>query len=53
MPIRVLQVGLGPIGASIARRVGERAGFELAGGVDLGPVCGLGREIGVAVSSDL
>lgn len=62
MPIRVLQVGLGPIGASIARQVGERAGFELVGGVDLdpgkvgrdlGPVCGLGREIGGEVSGDL
>jgi 4-hydroxy-tetrahydrodipicolinate reductase len=62
MAIRVLQVGLGPIGASIARQVGVRAGFELVGGVDLdpgkvgrdlGPVCGMGREIGVAVSADL
>ncbi len=62
MAIRLLQVGLGPIGASIARQVGERAGFELAGGVDLDPgkvgrdlgdLCGLGREIGIAVSGDL
>ncbi|HEV7669216.1 MAG TPA: dihydrodipicolinate reductase [Thermoanaerobaculia bacterium] len=51
MAIRVLQVGLGPIGASIARQVMERAGFELVGGVDLDPA--KGREIGVMVSSDL
>lgn len=62
MPIRVLQVGLGPIGASIARQVGARAGFELAGGVDLdpgkvgrdlGPICGMGSETGISVSGDL
>jgi len=62
MAIRVLQVGLGPIGASIARQVGARAGFELVGGVDLdlgkvgrdlGPICGMGGEMGVAVSGDL
>ena len=61
MPIRVLQVGLGPIGASIARQVGHRAGFELVGGVDLdpekvgrdlGPICGL-SELGIAVAGDL
>ncbi len=62
MAIRVLQVGLGPIGASIARQVGARAGFELIGGVDLdpgkvghnlGPICGRGKEMGVVVSGDL
>lgn len=62
MAIRVLQVGLGPIGASIARQIAARAGFELVGGVDLdpgkvgrdlGPTCGMGREIGLAVSGDL
>ncbi len=62
MAIRVLQVGLGPIGASIARQVGARVGFELVGGVDLAPdkvgrdlgaICGMGKEIGVAVSGDL
>lgn len=62
MAIRVLQVGLGPIGASIARQVAARAGFELVGGVDLdpgkigrdlGPICSMGKVIGVAVSGDL
>ncbi len=52
MAIRVLQVGLGPIGASIARQVGERAGFELVGGVDLDPAKA-GRDLGVEVSADL
>lgn len=61
MAIRVLQVGLGPIGASIARQVGMRSGFELVGGVDLdpekvgrdlGPICGL-SELGIAVTGDL
>ena len=61
MAIRVLQVGLGPIGASIARQVGMRSGFELVGGVDLdpekvgrdlGPICGL-SELGIAVAGDL
>ncbi|MEP7010967.1 MAG: dihydrodipicolinate reductase [Acidobacteriota bacterium] len=62
MAIRVLQVGLGPIGASIARQIGARSGFELVGGVDLdpgkvgrdlGPICGLGKDLGIAVSGDL
>ena len=61
MPIRVLQIGLGPIGASIARQVGMRSGFELVGGVDLvpekvgrdlGPICGL-SELGIEVAGDL
>jgi 2,4-diaminopentanoate dehydrogenase len=51
MAIRVLQVGLGPIGALIARQVGARAGVELVGGVDLDP--GKGKEVGVTVSGDL
>ncbi len=62
MPIRVLQVGLGPIGLSIARQVAGRAGFALVGGVDLDPaksnrdvgtLAGLGREIGAIASGDL
>ncbi|HXU31657.1 MAG TPA: dihydrodipicolinate reductase [Thermoanaerobaculia bacterium] len=52
MAIRVLQVGLGPIGASIARQVVARAGFELVGGVDLDPGRA-GRDLGVEVSADL
>lgn len=62
MTIRVLQVGLGPIGVGIARQVAARPGFELVGGVDvdaakvgrdLGEVCGLAAPLGVAVSGDL
>lgn len=62
MTIRVLQVGLGPIGAGVARQVAARPGFELVGGVDvdpdkvgrdLGEVCGLAEPLGVAVSGDL
>jgi 4-hydroxy-tetrahydrodipicolinate reductase len=62
MPIRVLHVGLGPIGAGVARQVATRRGFKAVAAVDvdpakagrdLGEVIGLGRKLRVAVSSDL
>ena len=61
-PVRVLHVGLGPIGAGIVRQVIGRKWLKIAGAVDvdpgkigrdLGQVCGLGRPIGVAVTEDL
>jgi 4-hydroxy-tetrahydrodipicolinate reductase len=61
MPIRVLHVGLGPVGAAIARQIAARKGFELVGGIDvdpakadrdLGDVIGLDRPIRKKVSLD-
>jgi 4-hydroxy-tetrahydrodipicolinate reductase len=37
VPIRVLLVGLGPIGASVARQIVARKGFQLVGAVDVDP----------------
>jgi len=37
MKIRVLQVGLGPIGIAVAKQVVARPGFELVGAVDIDP----------------
>ena len=51
MRIRVLVVGLGPIGASVARQVVARKPFQLVGAVDIDPQkIGLdaGRVIGTA-----
>lgn len=62
MPMRVLQVGLGPIGAAVARQLAARPGFDLVGGVDvdpgragqdLGEACGLAGPLGIAVTADL
>jgi hypothetical protein len=62
MPIRVLHVGLGPIGAAVARQVATRAGFTAVGAIDidpakqgrdLGEVVGLDRRLRVPVSGDL
>lgn len=62
MPIRVLHVGLGPIGAAVARQVATRSGFRPVGAVDidpaksgrdLGEVAGLDRRLRVRVSGDL
>jgi 4-hydroxy-tetrahydrodipicolinate reductase len=53
MAIRVLHVGLGPVGAGIARQVANRKGFLLVGGIDIDPakaghdvgeIIGLGRQ---------
>lgn len=60
--IRVLHVGLGPIGAAIVKQVAGRPGFKIVGGVDidsakagrdLGDVVGLNKRLGVKVSGDL
>ena len=62
MAIRTLHVGLGPIGAAVARQVAARSGFRIAGAVDvdpakigqdLGGVIGINRTLRVAVSGDL
>jgi len=61
-PIRVLHVGLGPIGAGVVRQVAERKGFRIVGaadidsakvGRDLGEVAGVGRSLRVKISGDV
>jgi 4-hydroxy-tetrahydrodipicolinate reductase len=62
MAIRVLLVGLGPIGASVARQVVERNGFSLVGAVDVDPgklgrdaadVIASGKPLRIKVTSDI
>jgi 4-hydroxy-tetrahydrodipicolinate reductase len=62
MSIRTLHVGLGPIGAAVARQIAGRAGFRIVGAVDvepalagrdLGGVIGLDRRLRVSVTNDL
>jgi hypothetical protein len=61
-PIKVLHVGLGPIGAGVVRQVAERKGFRIVGaadidpakaGRDLGEVADVGRALRVKVSGDV
>ena len=60
-PIRVMHVGLGPIGAGVVRQVADRKGFRIVGaadidpakaGRDLGEVAGAGRSLRLKVSAD-
>jgi 2,4-diaminopentanoate dehydrogenase len=62
MAVRVLHVGLGPIGAGIVRQVAVRQGLRIVGAVDidpaksgrdLGEVVGFDRKLRVRVNSDL
>jgi hypothetical protein len=62
MAIRVIVVGLGPIGERVLRQVIERPGFEAVAAVDIdsakigrdiGELCGLSGGQGVAVRGDL
>jgi 2,4-diaminopentanoate dehydrogenase len=62
MPVRVLHVGLGPIGAGIVRQVAVRRGLRIVGAVDIDPakfgrdvgeVVGLDRKLRVTVDADL
>jgi 4-hydroxy-tetrahydrodipicolinate reductase len=62
MSVRVLHVGLGPIGAGIVRQVFERRGLKIVGAVDidpgkvgrdLGEVVGLDRKLRVTIHADL
>jgi hypothetical protein len=62
MPIRTLHVGLGPIGAAVARQVASRPGFKIAGAVDvdpaktdrdLGSIVGLDHPLKVPIAADL
>ena len=62
MPIKVMHVGLGPIGAGVVRQVANRKGLTIVGAVDidpakagrdLGEVCNVGRKLRVKVGSDI
>jgi 4-hydroxy-tetrahydrodipicolinate reductase len=62
MSIKVLHVGLGPIGAGVVRQVAARKGLVIVGAVDvdpakagqdLGDVCAVGRKLRIKVSGDL
>ena len=62
MPIKVMLVGLGPIGAGIVRQVASRKGFAMVGAVDidpakvgrdLGDVSGVGRPLRVQVTDSI
>jgi hypothetical protein len=62
MTIRVMQVGLGPIGAAVARQLAIRKGFRIVAAIDIDPikvgrdvgdVAELGRPIRVKVTTDL
>ena len=62
MTIRVIHIGLGPIGTAVARQVASRKGFQIVGAVDIDPnkagkdvgdVIELGRRIRVKVTSDI
>ncbi len=59
--IRVIQYGVGPIGAGVVKLMLEKPGLKIVGaidvdpkkaGKDLGEVVGLGRKMGVKVSPD-
>jgi len=45
MTIRVVLVGLGPIGSAVARQLASRPGFRIAGAVDIDPLK-VGRDVG-------
>ena len=62
MNIRVMVVGLGPIGAAVARQVIDRKGYQLVGAVDIDPnkagrdageVAELGRKLRLKVTPDI
>ena len=62
MTIRVIHVGLGPIGAAVVRQVAARKGFQIVAAVDIDPnkvgkdvgdVVSIGRRLRVKVTSDL
>ncbi len=61
-PIRVVHIGLGPIGQGIVREIASRPGVELVGAVDVDPtlagrdageICGLPEPAGVKVVATL
>jgi hypothetical protein len=62
VPIKVLHIGLGPIGAGIVRQVANRKGLTIVGAVDIdsakvgrdvGEVAGMSRPLRVKVTDDI
>jgi 2,4-diaminopentanoate dehydrogenase len=62
MTLHVLHVGLGPIGAAVARQIADRRGLRIVGAVDVDPakvghdvgdVIVLGRRLRVRVADDI
>ena len=62
MSIRVLHVGLGPIGVGVVRQVASRRGLSIVGAVDidpakvgrnLGEVAGMRRRLRIKVTDDI
>lgn len=62
MTIRVMHVGLGPIGCAVAKQLAVRTGFRIVAGVDIDPnkvgrdigsIAELGRPLRVKVTDDL
>jgi 2,4-diaminopentanoate dehydrogenase len=51
MTIRVMQVGLGPIGMAVVQQVVTRTGFRLVGAVDVAPDW-IGRDVGHLLDRD-
>ena len=60
--IKVVSIGLGPIGAGVVKQLAARKGFTLVGAVDIDPakigrdvgeVCGVGRKLRVLVTADI
>ena len=49
--IRVVQYGLGPIGAAMARHVVERNAIDLVGGIDIDPSM-VGKDLGMVIGLD-
>jgi len=48
--IRVLHVGLGPIGAAVARQIASRKGFRIVGAIDIDPKK-IGQDVGVIIGT--
>ena len=62
MRIKVVHIGLGPIGAGVVKQVASRKNIVIVGAVDidpakigqdLGDVCEVGRKLGVKVTGDI
>src|SRR5687768_11401869 len=60
--IRVMHVGLGPIGAAVLKQVASRSGLQIVSAVDVDPqkvgrdvgeVAGVGRQLRATVVADL
>jgi 2,4-diaminopentanoate dehydrogenase len=48
--IRVLHVGLGPIGAAVANQIAARKGFRIVGAVDIDPLK-IGQDVGAVIGA--